>query len=713
MRFGKCRKAYIAISLSLLFITILFSAASPPAVASPVTLHLNPTEGFVGSSVSVDGQLDVEGPYRILWDGTIVKNGTATGGSPRVSDSFTVPVAPVGFHNVTLFDVNAGNTSIPVAFRVVTFFGLTITPKRVQEGDSVNLNINVTGGISSKRYLFSVEVSPPKGTKYTANIELNTDSLGSGTSALTYPDNFSGGATKLVGIYNVNVNSTLIVGNFTVGITDKFTYRRMETAQIKAVGYMASETVTVDIKYYAVSVKGFPHTLNATTDGVVTDSWLIAINQTLGRYVASVTSASTNGTAKLVGDSQEFEVTHATYNVTVHVLDLAEKPLADITVNAYNVTSNSLVKAALSNSTGLCILAVDAWNYTFRALYNNVAVGELQNVTVLNTTDITLRTNMSNIQVKVLTEDGFSLPLVQATLTFNYTTVDNQTYPGSWQFFTNASGVADIDRVYPHLNYTLKLRRYNILFQTTNMTNLPLQPWTNLTVTCPSYNLNLEVLDSQRKPLAGANVNLTDVGSGILVSQGRTGDAGELTLRQTLGSYELEVYGYQVEIGRTLTYNITAVYLKEDGQKLQVICTTYNIDAYIRVVDYFGQPVSNVAVTMIYGGATLERATDSRGMVTLPKVGGQYMISVYAAGKLLTVESKNITKPGEYLIKINNTAMLAGYPVELIQLVSLIAVLVTLLLLSAVLLYRGMLSRRTRGEAATGKDLITPTTVNK
>ena len=681
--------------LILIVLPLLLTATSHMIAASPVLSSLNPTEGFVGDEVKVEGKIDTRGgAYEILWNGNVLKLGNCKEDGKEVSDSFKVPPTTAGIYNVTLRDVKTGEESDPVSFEVKVHFTLTSTPKRIQEDESVTLNISVTGGLSKEKYLFTVKVSPPKGESRTEEVVLYTNDVGNGTGKLVYPEDFPDATTDYVGIYKVNVNSTLIVGNFTVGLTERYTYRRLETVHIKGVGYGSYESVIVDIKRYEASVEGFPHRINATADGVVLDKWEIPIDQTLGRYIVSIIAASPNGTVKLIGDTQEFEVTRAIFDCRVQVVDLTNKPLTDITVKAYNVTSGKEVQDQSLNESGWCVFSLDAWNYTFRAFHRDVNVGELQNIALLNTTTLSLKAELGNILVKVTTEDKKPLPMVKVNFIYNYTTTENETLSRNREYWTDLDGMAIMDYAYPHLNYTLEFRRYDILFQTLNITDLPLQPWTNLTVTCPNYNLNLEVVDSKLNPLTNLKVNLTDIGSEVQVGHGRTDNNGKITLRLTLGKYRIEVYDYNEEFNRVLTYNVTIVDLVEDEQTFQVKCKGYNLNAYLQIIDYFGQPVPSAIVRITYRDSSLERTTDSNGVISLPKVGGEYTLSVYKDGRLLDMKPIKVDKSGGYTIKIDNIVIIGGYPIELIQFISIISILATLLLLSLAMIYRRLLSKK-------------------
>jgi hypothetical protein len=323
--------AAIAAALLLAMPILLLIA---PVHATTIT-SITPTSGPDGTLVTLTGTIDTfNGPFKVFFDANgdgifaaseEVASGTAVGTS--VSVSFYVPPAVKGPRAIRLTDVIA-NTYGFAAFTVERVVSITITPStgRIQEGDDIDIYVSISGGLPSEGYTIVVKVTDPTGAIFTTSpISFTTDAAGSGsTSAVTYPNGFTGATTHLVGTYNVVVDITspdeeagtgVATGSFVVRLTDKDSYVRQAVVNIKGAGYDDSETVTVNVKDpFDAPVSGYPKTVTATSDGEVTDSFTIPKNAPTGTYTVTLTGASTTKTPP---DTQTFAVTAATLSVTI------------------------------------------------------------------------------------------------------------------------------------------------------------------------------------------------------------------------------------------------------------------------------------------------------------------------------------------------------------------------------------------------------------
>jgi hypothetical protein len=302
-----------------------------PVHATSIT-SISPASGSVGTTVTLIGTIDTfNGPFRVYFDangddvfadGEVVASGTAVGTS--VSVSFTVPAAAKGVHAIRLTDVIA-NTHGFAAFTVTTAVAIALSPTsgRIQERDDITITVSISGGLASETYTIEVHVTDPTSTTRSATLSIATNSLGSGSGSVTYPVGFTGADTNLVGTYSISVDITapsseaatgVASSSFTVRLTDKDSYERTETVNIKGAGYGATESVTIDIKDPSgASVSGFPRTVTASA-GVVTDTFTIPKDAPTGTYTVILTGATTSKTPP---DTQTFAVTAATLSVTI------------------------------------------------------------------------------------------------------------------------------------------------------------------------------------------------------------------------------------------------------------------------------------------------------------------------------------------------------------------------------------------------------------
>lgn len=176
----------------LITVSILSVINIIPLVYATNITYMNPTSGPVGTTVTLQGQLDTyAGAYKIYFDsdndsvrdaGEIVKTGWATGTS--VDTTFTVPNSLNGSIKVWLYDVSANNTGLG-NFIVGTTYGIAVTPTVGQEDyTEFTITANVTGGTDTDIPI-QINVTKPDGSSYLANVTLVTDTVGYGTKTIS------------------------------------------------------------------------------------------------------------------------------------------------------------------------------------------------------------------------------------------------------------------------------------------------------------------------------------------------------------------------------------------------------------------------------------------------------------------------------------------------------------------------------------------------
>jgi 5-hydroxyisourate hydrolase-like protein (transthyretin family) len=263
--------------------------------------------------------------------------------------------------------------------------------------------------------------------------------------------------------------------------------------------------------------------------------------------------------------------------------------------------------------------------------------------------------------------------------------------------------------MFTHVNYTLETRRYGFVFNTTFIKELPAQPWYNTTITCPTYTMSVEVLDSKGELLSNVQVNLMEWSSWNSVDSGTTDNQGNVNLSATFGRYKVKVYNDSAVLGREVVLNETMFDLIDPGLSVVVHSKIFNIDLSVKALDYFGQTVPNamVEIERKVGQEWVEVDSSTTGLDGLASlnsiVGGDYRISIYLAGKLAGIKQLYLDESKQILFKIDTYAVIGGYPVETIQLITYVSIVLLVVAFSLALTYRRLLRRFLKKKAESEK----------
>jgi len=668
------KKLTLAFLVTVLSVTLLVQFTSRAAATSVTVTSINPDIGIVGTTVRIVGEIDtLAGTYHIKWDGEKVKEEHCASGSKAVNDTFTVPASVKGDHNVTLYDVTTEKQSAPVVFTVTTSYQVSTEPTRIQEGQNTTVKVDLKGVEGEKNFTLSITVTDPTTASYTADLKITTNEDGSGSNSTIYWKDFSNANANFVGIYNITINNTLAASNFTVGLTDKRVYTATEIVHIQGSGYASNEKVTVDIKFREESVTGYPKNVTAGNRGNVTDSWNIPADVLTGNYTVILANATTPGTVKEPTDIQDFKVKGL---CLIQTRNLDNEPVADVTVEAYNATTNEFLTSEKTNKTGWTKFILDVGNYSFNAFWMNVHVGSLPNQTLTGNLTLVLECQLAHIRITVKDEAKVPLPFIDVSLACNYTTRDEENLTKTYPLETNFTGIAGACNLLTNINYTLEAQRYGYLFNTTLIENLTNSLWIN--ITCPTYTLFIHVLDSKGLPLQNVQVKVYEWSSG-LIDETNTDDHGSTNFTCTFGKYKVRVYNYSTELGHTVLLNETIVNLIEDQLFFVVHCKIFDLTLSVQIIDYFGQPIPNtvVKVQRKIEQEYIEIAsltTGSNGTVRLPKIGGHYRISVYVLGKVCEVKSLWIDQSKNILFKLDEYVLIGPYLLKTTQLIAIISI---------------------------------------
>jgi len=610
--------------IAFLLITPLFALFLPQTTATPTTItKITPTSGPVGTTIRIIGEIDTpNGTYTIYFDGEEVKNGTAI--EKAVNDKFVVPHRPEGSYNVTLYDSSTKTFSTPVSFAVQAAYYIKAvvppSPGQLQEGDSLKIWVNVTGGAENTRYLANLTVTDPSGTVYYSDTLLltNTTNTGHGWGNITYPTDFSLGAhTNYTGTYEIAFNKTLATENFSIGLTNATEYNRFQTVNIKATNYtQPNEHVWVNITFAGKTI--FSENVSATS-GIIESSWEIPANASYGTYEVTITNSTTPGTIKPVTDTQTFKVVKAFATLQTRIQDINEQPVIDAIVEAYD-------------------------------------------------------SQMDKVANKYTNRDG-------------------------WANFSLEAG-----------SYTIKALRYNFLFNETFIELPPLSK-VNVTITCPTYTMLIHVVDSQKLSLQNVQVTVYEWNGSVLVQSGYTDNQGNINFSIKLGRYKVKVHNYSTMLNSEVNLNETMVNLIQNNLPVTIHCKIFNINFSIKTIDYFGQSIPNaiVKIERKVGQEWVkidESQTKSNGLVSLNNIiGGDYQISVYLKGKLAGIKQLYLDESKQILFKINNYAVIGGYPLEITQLITYLSIALIVAAFSIALTHRRLLQKFLKKKSEEQKSL--------
>jgi len=617
----------------------------PSAHAASVTLTVSPTEGYVGEKINLSGQIDnANGNYTVFFDSTKVANGAAT--SLRTfTNFFYVPRARYGNHSVTLRDDGSGNTTI-VNFKVKTSyevwaFNVPTYPAQLQEGSVVIVSVRMLGANATTSYPKNVTLTTPANKVYcNSMLTLTTDENGTAESvpALNYPTDFlpAAGHTNYTGTYQLrlykNATTTLEAqSTFTIGLTNATLYQRLEWVNIKAMNYTKpNESAIVTIK---LGNKSLTSQTILAVDGIIMYNWQVPINASSGSYKVNVTTATPSGTIKSIADIQNFTVP----GISVKILtkNLVGEPLSGVNATIYrvdpsNASKKTKVASGLTNATGWITNTLSqGGNYTFRAFWKSVLVNETQ-AFIQNDSSWTLICQITHMEFTARDgKTGLPVPFIFFRLNINYFTFTNVSRAETEAYQSNATGKWLLRNQLVKANYTIRAYRTELLFNTTAFFIPQGQPLFKMNVTLPVFNLTIHAEDAKRASLGGFPVKIYEYAGGLYDEATTAVNSGNVTITATFGRYKLRLYNP----ASTIVLNETYYALTTANTSFILRGAIYNANLSVHVVDYFGQPVSNVRVKFEREGTTPTIVnTGANGIAFFGGngfIGGDGFVSIY------------------------------------------------------------------------------------
>jgi len=670
-------KEYLCLFL-MLTSTIVGLSFLPMVGAQTVTTAIStmvPQSGTVGSGVLLVANITTSnGPFDVTFDNAVEATGNAVGN--LVNATFFVPQRQLGTYTVKIVDLTTNSTA-STSFTVSTGYSINVTSVPLQEGDSVQIYVNMTGGNSTQGNTVTISVHTPTNNTYSGNVNVLASATGTGIASIIYPSNFTtpvGSNTNFVGSYSISSNTTATPQSFTVGLTNSTEYHRFQTINIKAAGYSHNgENVTL-----TVSGSSFQTVVNLTADssGIINYSNLtVPANASLGSY--NVNIVSLGPTIKAPPDSQNFTVPGFAINITAE--NLAGEPVPNTLVTAFE--NGVSVYNQTADSNGLAVLALEIGNYTVRGYDNGQEVGQIvSDVNGNETADLPL--NLTDLKVKVVAfMNGAEIGIPEASILLT---------PQNVSLTTNITGDAVANSLLPTPSsaYSLNISRYGVPF---NFTYPPIPnllvagnpvAFFNVTIVCPSFALLVSAFKADGQPFSNVSIEANELIGGITYNATTNSDGIADFQNVTFGTYNVTVIGSTGNI-----INTTMVELFQD-QNITIACSLYDLTISVTVTDYFGQPFANTNVTLQGKDfSPLSLQTQANGEVTFGNlVGDSFTISVYLSnhGSPTVAQSMIVEGSTAVSIRIGRYVQLAGLPVETSQFAATIVIILSLL---AVLLF--------------------------
>ena len=692
------RNRVISFIMFILIVAIVFSSVLVRVQAVNVAItNITPVlkTGKVGDSVNIIGTINTtNGAYRIMFEKQVVVSQNASGSA--VNASFTVPQIAQGNHTLILQDVtkNVNATSsfiVSPAYYLKVDKGALVENRLFQEESSVTFWANITGGTANKAYSANITVSfpSPLSNKSWSIIKINTTDSGYGAGKITYPNasTFSETpTTNYTGTYSVTFNQTLASDSFFIALTNASQYHRNQVAGIKAAGYKPGESVSIKIGL-AGNLSQYTFGATSGSSGTVSANWAVPSTAKIGTYLLNLTSNSSSPTVKLKPDVQNFTIPG--YSVNVTTLNLAGETVPYVTI-AIKEGSVS-VESVTGGADGIVPLKLETGSYTSVVASKTHPVATL-NITVTGPMVLSVTCNLTDLQVfTVAFKDGVKVPIPNVTMFIT---------PENAKLISDINGTVKLRSLWPAYNYTINALRYDIQYNITTIPTLrvngSLVPLFNFTIDCHNLKLNVNVVDSNSQPLGGVTVVAQEQMGGLFY-QSATNAQGLVSFDCAFGKYTVNVYDTNgLQLNQT---SVQLLNLSQPVTNLTIQGALYSLSISLKVVDYFGQPISNTRVTLQREGLALEeKFTQSDGVATFDGItGGNMEAAVYLDGQTLPYETMDFmaTQSKTVELRLRQYVLFGGTFVDVGILATALVIIITVL---AVLVFEVHHRRRTKSK---------------
>ena len=312
---------------------------------------------------------------------------------------------------------------------------------------------------------------------------------------------------------------------------------------------------------------------------------------------------------------------------------------------------------------------------------NGITVG-VTNITVTGNGAFNFQCQLTDLKIMVQTQNGVSLPFVNLTVTYQTGNVSGQ---------TDFTGAFKLNSTFTGITYTIDASLYGKVFNSGNNTfsNVPPQAVTNLVIICPNETLGISVVGNNREAIPNTRIELVEQTTGLF-NAATTDSSGSVQTQVSFGTYRARFYKDNILINQT---NIEVF----GNTQTQVQCTLYGIQVTVKVVDFFGSPISNANVTLI--GPETERfssTTKSDGTAVFNNVvGGNMQVIAFAPGAQNDYQALALTvdQPTSIQISVARYVILGSLLIPVSSLIALIVIVLAVILLAIMEIYR---RRRTK-----------------
>ncbi len=679
------KKEVIVLTIMLLLGISLLYPLSLVSGQLGINIYLvTPTGGVAGQGVNVQGTIDTtNGTYELYMGARLLVTDKSEG--YYVNANFSVPELPAGDYTLILRDVakkqNATKTfTLRMGYNIAAI--MPSAPAHLQEGDSVVLNVTLTGAKSGTAYSanITVELPEPLKTEYSRLITLTPASqTGTARAEVIFPSvefQPSGSLTNYTGTYTAYFNKTILLASsqFFIAFTNASQYHRGESVSIRAIGYGAGQTATVKIVNQKTGSNVYTANVVASSEGVITSVWAVPSNAALGTYQATITP---EGIAKEVVDSQEFNVPG--YPVQIRTLSLGGAMVRGVVVEAVDLATKE-VYSGTSGYGGIATINLEKGGANITAYWNEVQVGGIS-LTITKEDQHDLVCSLVNLKILVKDGHGFLTPFVSLNITYSYTT----TKQGSLRT-DSVSGQTDISGTYilyfvlPGIDYKISASLYRVVFNSGNNTfaSIPAVPTHEIVIVIPSHSLSLTILDYNLKGLPEARIALSEQTSGAFYANS-TDRAGRVSAEVAFGKYRLRIYKDNLLLNET----IVEVFGNTEGE---IQCVLYNLRVSVLVVDFLGQPIPKMIVDfrgpdqVTRSNITLEDGTTTFSNV----IGGAAQLVAHQGNSENYCEALNlrVDSPAAVQIRLGKYILLWGYLVDAGMFLAMLIVLSAIVVLA-------------------------------
>jgi hypothetical protein len=244
------------------------------------------------------------------------------------------------------------------------------------------------------------------------------------------------------------------------------------------------------------------------------------------------------------------------------------------------------------------------------------------------------------------------------------------------------------------VSYTLNASRYDVSFNVTTLSTLLVNQnvtaWYNVTFILPTLTLRVNVTNATGQPISNAMVKVQELMGGLLYENNTNTEGIATILRCAFGKYNITIYDAEgIKLNET---TISILNQTLSIQNVSISCKLWGLTLSIKIVDYFGQPISNMNVTLQQDDlAPRSLLTQSNGVATFSSIsGGNMQITVYLSDRTqpYMAEGFFVDSSTTIGIKLEKYVILGGFLVETSSLITAILIIASVILILSVEVYR-------------------------